>query len=79
MVKELPSDPVTVTPVASVAVIVNVVFPPAAMEVGLAAIFTVGVTVDVLLTVFAPHPERTKKAESMQIIANGLAIQQRDE
>jgi hypothetical protein len=67
---------VTVTALASVAVTVNIVFPPAAMVVGLAAMFTVGVTVDVLLTPVTPHPKRIENVKSRQIDANGLAIQQ---
>jgi hypothetical protein len=39
----LPSEPLTVTPVALVAVTVRVEEPPAVIEVGLAVIVTVGI------------------------------------
>jgi hypothetical protein len=47
----LPSVPVTVTPVALVAVTVNVDELPEAIEVGLAVMATVGATAGVTVTV----------------------------
>jgi hypothetical protein len=44
---DVPSDPVTVTPVAFVALTVSVEEPPAAIELGLAVNETVGVATPV--------------------------------
>ena len=61
-VYELPSVPVTVTAVAFVAVTVKIDADPAGIEVGLAAMLTVAVGLDAIVTVagaeaFPPAPD----------------------
>jgi hypothetical protein len=62
MVLLLPSDPVTVTVVAFVAATVNVEEAPAAIEVGLAVMVTVGVSEP---GPTEPHPATSKSADKV--------------
>ncbi len=72
----LPSVPVTVTAVALAAVTVKVDELPAAIEVGLAVMLTVGVAVavGVLLKWAPPHPVNTRRSGNMNTIAKGEEI-----
>jgi hypothetical protein len=70
MVLLLPSDPVTVTVVALVAATVNVEDCPAVMEVGLAAMVTVGVSEP---GPTEPHPATSKSDDN--VTANSESIE----
>jgi hypothetical protein len=70
--------PVTVTAVAFVAATVNMDELPEVIEAGLAAMFTVGVAVDVLLKLAPPHPVKTRRSGNMNTIAKGKDILLRD-
>jgi hypothetical protein len=66
--------PVTVTAVAFVAATVNMDELPDVIEAGLAAMFTVGIAVDVLLKLAPPHPVKTRRSGNMNTIAKGEEI-----
>jgi hypothetical protein len=77
MVLLLPSDPVTVTPVAFVAATVNVDEPPPATVVGLAVMVTVAAAVVPLAA--EPHPATTKSPEQIITIARSDSIERNRE
>jgi hypothetical protein len=73
----LPSEPVTVTPVAFVAATVNVDEPPAATVVGLAVMVTVAVVVPVPVEPLPvePHPATSRNGEQIITIAMSDSIE----
>jgi hypothetical protein len=78
----LPSEPLTVTPVAFVAVTVSVDELPDAMDVGFAVTLTVGAAGSVVLTeppadLAPPHPDRMKR-KAGNSTAKGEAIRKAD-
>lgn len=78
MVLLLPSDPVTVTPVAFVAVTVNVDEAPAATVVGLAVMVTVAAAVPLAVPA-EPHPAMTRSPEQIITIAMSDSIERNRE
>jgi hypothetical protein len=76
MVLLLPSEPATVTPVALVAVTVNVEVPPAATVVGLAVMVTVA---GLLPAPTVPHPVTSRKREQVIAIAISDSIERNRE
>ena len=79
MVLLLPSDPVTVTPVAFVAVTVNVDEAPAATVVGLAVMVTVAAAVVPLAVPAEPHPATSRNGEQIITIAMSDSIERNRE
>jgi hypothetical protein len=75
----LPSEPVTVTPVALVATTVNVDELPAVTVVGLAVMVTVGVVVPVPVEPLPvePHPATSRNGEQIITIAMSDSTEQR--
>jgi hypothetical protein len=76
MVLLLPSEPVTVTPVALVAVTVKVEVPPAATVVGLAVIVTVAGSA---AAPTVPHPVTSRNREQVIAIAMSDSIERNRE
>jgi hypothetical protein len=76
MVLLLPSEPVTVTPVALVAVTVKVEVPPAAIVVGLAVIVTVA---GLVAAPTDPHPVASRNREQVIAIAISDSIERNRE
>jgi hypothetical protein len=77
----LPSEPVTVTPVAFVAATVNVDEPPAATVVGLAVMVTVAAVVPaaVVPAPTEPHPATSRNGEQIIAIAMSDSIERNRE
>ena len=65
---ELPSEPVTVTPVAFVAATVRVEEPPACTDVGAAEMLTEGSGEAVNCPLFEPHPAARMAKREMQTV-----------
>ena len=78
MVLLLPSEPVTVTPVAFVAVTVNVDEAPAATVVGLAVMVTVAAAVPLAVPV-EPHPATSRNGEQIITIPMSDSIERNRE
>ena len=79
MVLLLPSEPVTVTVVALVAVTVRVEGVPAATVVGLAAMVTVGDVVGAVPAPTVPQPVTSRNKEQVIAIAISDSIEQNRE
>jgi hypothetical protein len=75
----LPSEPVTVTPVAFVAVTVNVEEAPAATVVGLAVMVTVAAVGAVVAALVEPHPDTSRNGEQIIAIAMSDSIERNRE
>ena len=75
----LPSEPVTVTPVAFVAATVNVDEPPAATVVGLAVMVTVAAVAAVVPALAEPHPVTNRNGEQIITIAMSDSIERNRE
>jgi hypothetical protein len=75
----LPSEPVTFTPVAFVAVTVNVEELPAATVVGLAVMVTVGAVGAVVPALEEPHPDTSRNREQVITTATSDSIERNRE